>query len=81
VRSGLIQTKVSCREKDKAIPAFTHLVREANCAGVVLCNDRGRLSIAFSCSRGEDTRKLKRSVNREMRLLRHHGLAAARRRR
>ena len=80
MRNGLIRTPISCREVDKAVPAFTHLLRESNCAGLTICSGT-RITVAFNCSRGEDTRQLKRSVGREIQLFRRHGLASASRRR
>jgi len=81
MRAGLIQTPVRCAEKQKVLPTFIHLLGEASCAGITLCGDRGRLTIAFSCPSSAGTRQLKRAVSREIVLLKHHGLAAARRRR
>lgn len=81
MKAGLIKTTVSCRERDKAVPSFTHLIKQANCAGMTICNDRGRLTVAFSCASGSTSRKLKRSIERELVLFKHHGLAGRRKRR
>ncbi len=80
MKNGLIRTPVSCREIDKAVPAFTHLLRESNCAGLTICSGT-RIAVAFNCSRAEDTRQLKRSVGREIQLFRHHGMAGRKKRR
>ena len=48
MRNGLIRTPISCREVDKAVPAFTHLLRESNCAGLTICSGT-RITVAFNC--------------------------------
>lgn len=80
MKSGIIRTPVSCEKKNKVVLTFKHLIKQANCAGLAICSGP-KLAVAFSCSRAKDTRKLKRSVDREIKLLRHHGLAGRRKRR
>lgn len=80
MKNGLIRTPVSCREADKAVPAFRHLIKEAGCGGLAICSGT-KIAVAFTCSKAKDTRLLKRSVAREIVLFKHHGLAGRRRRR
>lgn len=80
MKNGLIRTPVSCSESYKAVPTFRHLIREARCGGLAICSGT-KIAIAFTCSSATGTRKLKRSVDRELKLLRHHGLASLKRRR
>lgn len=78
MKNGLIRTPVSCREADKAVPTFKHLLKQANCGGLAICSGV-RIAVAFSCSSARGTRALKRSVAREIELLRRHGLAGRKR--
>lgn len=80
MKSGTIKTSAWCDDRDKIAPAFMHLAKEAHCVGIVLCDER-RLAVAFSCPSAAGTRALKRSIDREVKLLRHHGLASRKRRR
>jgi hypothetical protein len=82
VRNGLIKTRVSCGQARKVAPAFNHLLKEANCGGLTICgDDKKKLVVAFTCPSGKSLRALKRSLEREVQLYRHHHLAGKKRRR
>lgn len=80
MKNGLIRTPVSCREADKAVPTFRHLIREAGCGGLAICSGT-KIAVAFTCSKASGTRALRRSVEREIKLMAHHGLAGRKGRR
>lgn len=80
MKNGLIRTPVSCREADKAVPTFRHLIKAAGCGGLAICSGT-KIAVAFTCSRAASTRQLRRSVEREIQLMKHHGLASRKRRR
>lgn len=80
MKTGIIKTTAPCSERDKVVPTFAHIIKQANCGGVTIC-DRYRLNVAFSCASSSSSRKLKRAIDREITLLKHHGLAGRKRRR
>lgn len=82
MKKGVIATPSLCLDKSKVVPTFTHLLRRAGCGGLAFCDDlRGRINVAFVCSSSRNYRTLRRSLDRELVLLRKSGLASTRRRR
>ncbi|MGH9391579.1 MAG: hypothetical protein ACRD1Z_18410 [Vicinamibacteria bacterium] len=76
MKIGTINTPVPCDSSRKAAPAFAHLLRQAGCGGMSACDDRhDRIDVIYVCSSAAGFRKLRRSVDREVKLLKRHRLA------
>lgn len=76
MKTGTLHTQVPCDSAYKAAPAFAHLLKQAGCGGLAVCDGpKDRMKIAYVCMDGKSFRRLDRAVKQEVGLLKRHRLA------